>query len=58
MKYTISEIWNNGTRKQRERLLFEIYHNPGMYYLCDKEWDMLPYGIQRRIEIVAKVCGI
>ena len=54
----MKKIWNNINKEHREKLIYSVYNNTFFFYLCDKEWDELIYGVKERLERVANVCDI
>lgn len=49
---TIKEIWNSITIQQRTDLLKSIYGESwvGFHRDIPKDWDGIPYGLQRRLQ--------
>lgn len=47
----MKEIWNAGTKKQREDLLKSIYGDCYIMFAsdCEKEWDAIHDGVKCRL---------
>ena len=49
MKITATNLWDNGTPKQRSKLLAAIYRSKAFDYITDKPANEIPWGVLDRI---------
>jgi hypothetical protein len=50
--------WNIFNAEQRKELIYKIYNNNFFFYICEKNWDEIPYGVRCRLERLATALDI